>query len=649
MTDHARPGKTAELDPRRYFTREQVWQAWRRQGERCNLCQRAIPVDLMHGDHVVAWSKGGPTTLANLQALCGSCNLRKGTDPQEVAAALFSPDLLAPGRGELRAWQRDALGGVLAALATEPVLVEACSGAGKTRFGLEVAWRLLVDGAISRVLVIVPTLGIADGWRLASSAMDRRCPTIPLRSPRDWRPADPIGDGWAGAITTYQSLFSATEMLLAHATDPGQRTLVIFDEVHHAGAGSGWGQAAQVAFAGSAWGILSLSGTPFRTERDPIVFVPSVGGAAQPQYRYSYSKALTDRACRPVQFVEARGTTTFRTEDGVVHSVTFDEAELTELGERRRLRTALEWIGPDSIAEKMLADANAYVLALRRAGDHDAGGLVVCIDCDHAAKVAAHMGERIVGRRPVVACSRTANRNDPEPANAVRQFALSQDPWIVAVNMVSEGVDIPRLRVVVYLTNRLTLLSFRQIVGRVVRSDEHNADDHGRVYLPADPTLVEMAHTITSEVEQLPIPIQIVVDGGDSRVVRIEGAPTDRVPFEALSTVGSQGSAFDTGGRSAHALLISCARRFIEREGLGGTDAESLAMAAAENEELRQALLALLPEVEEGTPTDTSAVAACEPLVVDPVAREPLVDDPVAGGAARPGEGAAGGAAGEAE
>jgi superfamily II DNA or RNA helicase len=575
------------------FTRSQVWRAWQLQGCVCKLCGRAIPFDLMHGDHIVSWSLGGPTTIANLQALCGSCNLRKGSHPQEVAQALFSVERLAPGRAELRRWQEEAMPIVLGAIEHEPVLVEACPGAGKTQFGLEVAYRLVAAGQISRVLIVVPTLAIADEWQRSASVATPGAPTLPLRSQRDWRAVDPIGDEWLGAIITYQSLFASTEMFLAHATDPGQRTLVIFDEVHHAGANAAWGASAQEAFASGAAAILSMSGTPFRTKRDPIVFVPSEAGNARPHFRYSYDQAILDGACRPVQFVEARGETTFRTEDNQVHSVTFDDTTLTRVGEQRRLRSALEWIGEGSIAEMMLAHANRYIIGLRQRGDHDAAGLVVCIDCDHADRVAVHLASHVLGFRPVVACSRLYDENDPDPANAIRQFRASHDPWIVTVNMVSEGVDIRRLRVVVYLTSRLTQLAFRQIVGRVVRTDPSNVDDHGRVYFPADHRLVNMAKHVTQDVDLLPAPIVIVTDQDPARI-RIEGdADGLVVPFETLQTVGEQGNVFDTYGHQADAPLVACARLFIERQRLIGTDPESLAIAAADNPELRGALLAL--------------------------------------------------------
>lgn len=578
-----------ELDPRRVFPRSDVRRVWERQDRLCVLCRRAIPFDLMHGDHILPWIHGGLTSLENCQALCGSCNLRKGTQPQQVMEQFFETDKLAPGEGGQRAWQKAALKEILGRIQREPVLIEACPGAGKTRLGLEVIYQLIECGSISRVLIFVPSLGIADGWLGAASARDRTSPTVPLLGPRNWSPVRPIFSQWAGIVATYQSLFSASDMYLAHASDPGHKTLIVFDEIHHAGVDSGWGVAAQEAFRRVAAGILSMTGTPFRTSRDAIVFAPSDDGVAKPHYRYGYDKALADRACRPVQFVFGRGSTTFRTEDGVVHTVSFND-DLSDRGDRYRLRTALEAVGNGSIAHLLLADANEYILTLRRQGDADAAGLVVCVDCAHADRVADFMRSHVVRRRPVVACSRLFDPGDPAPANAISRFRRSHEPWLVAVNMVSEGIDIRRLRVVVYLTNRLTDLSFRQIVGRVVRIDPANVDDHGRVYLPADPHLVAMANEITREVKVLPPPLVIEIDRGPRRQGSIEGGGSTRGSFESLGSVGMRGAAVDTGGRHADERLVSLARLYIRRQGLTGTDPVSLALAASENEKLRLAL-----------------------------------------------------------
>jgi superfamily II DNA or RNA helicase len=201
------------------------------------------------------------------------------------------------------------------------------------------------------------------------------------------------------------------------------------------------------------------------------------------------------------------------------------------------------------------------------------------------------MAEHVLRTKPVVACSRLYDPNDPDPADAIEQFARGHDPWIVAVNMISEGVDIRRLRAVVYLTNRMTLLSFRQIVGRVVRSDLANEDDHGRVYLPADRRLLEMAREITNEVDLLPPPMIIELDQpGQHRVTVRDVSGTKRVPFEVLGTSGEQGAIFDTSGNLADAALVNQARRFIRMNKLTGTDAESLALLARQ----KPALLAQL-------------------------------------------------------
>ena len=100
----------SDLDPRRSFTRAEVRRVWERQGRICVLCERAIPFDLMHGDHIHPWSKGGSTSIDNCQALCGSCNLRKGSQPQSVVEQYFKADRLSAGTTNLRRWQEEAIG-----------------------------------------------------------------------------------------------------------------------------------------------------------------------------------------------------------------------------------------------------------------------------------------------------------------------------------------------------------------------------------------------------------------------------------------------------------------------------------------------------------------------------------------------------------
>ncbi len=274
----------------------------------------------------------------------------------------------------------------------------------------------------------------------------------------------------------------------------------------------------------------------------------------------------------------------------MTHSVTFDD-KLTETGERKRLRTALEVVTRGSIADTLLSHANEYLLNLRKLGDSDAAGLVVCVDCDHADHVAGFMTTNVLGRRPVVACSRLHDPSDAAPADAIRGFRAGHDPWLVAVNMVSEGVDSRRLRAVVYLTNRLTLLSFRQIVGRVVRTDPTNIDDHGRVYIPADPSLLRMSLAITKAVKLLPPPMSITTDkrpAGRVAVIDEGGGRLDE--FLAIASAGEAGGASDTFGREAGHDLIRLAEAYVLLKKLTSTDPASLALAASENADMLEAM-----------------------------------------------------------
>lgn len=58
----------------RAFTAGQLRQAYERQQGICARCGKSFSIDDMEGDHITPWSKGGKTTLDNLQMLCRVCN-----------------------------------------------------------------------------------------------------------------------------------------------------------------------------------------------------------------------------------------------------------------------------------------------------------------------------------------------------------------------------------------------------------------------------------------------------------------------------------------------------------------------------------------------------------------------------------------------
>jgi superfamily II DNA or RNA helicase len=567
------------LDPRRYFSSAEVTAAWLVQDRRCRECGREVPRDLVEGDHIVPWSMGGPTSMDNLQALCIACNRRKGIREGVIEERPNAP--VACATAPLRDWQVEALSVVMGSSA--PVLIEACPGAGKTRFALECVARLFAERTVNRVLIVVPTIRLVDQWVEAGRGGDGSA-VVPL-APSGWRPTQPLFRQWAGAAFTYAALFAQTTMFEALAAEPGFKTLVIFDEIHHAGTRSAWGVSAQQAFMAAATRIINLSGTPFRA-RDPIVFVQTREGRSVADYSYGYGRALEDKVCRPLRFVAIGGTATFQTPKGDVETVSFED-DLNELGESYRLRTVLSPVG-DHLRE-MLRAADAELVRLRTSTDPDAGGLVVCIDCDHADAVAGIL-EGMTGSRPTVACSRLNDPDDPAPRPAIEAFDKGSSPWIVSVRMISEGVDIRRLRALVYATNMATELGFRQITGRIVRTDLKNgAGDYGVVFLPAEPELLSLAQGILDEIPAAvdgplvirePLPVSRGIRGGTA-----DGR------FTPLASTGELAMVTDTSGRAAPAELVAAAERYVEASGSSIPPFE-LALAAAQDEGLRGMLLA---------------------------------------------------------
>lgn len=576
-----------ELDPRRHFTQTETTFAWLRQDGVCPDCERRLDRDLFEGDHIIPWSRGGTTTLDNLEALCRPCNGRKGNrsapreKPQRVSVSLST----AP----LRQWAQEALEVVDAT--TEPVLIEACPGAGKTRFALECAARMIESGEINRVLVVVPSRRLVEQWVEAASGIEGGA-SLPLAPPR-WRHPQPLPVGACGGVITYQSLFAQPNWWAAFAAEPGYRALIVFDEIHHAGSESGWGITSQEAFAQWAGRILCMTGTAFRT-KDPMAFVRTVQvGPVERRsvadYSYSYGDALRDGVCRPVFFERIGGTATFQVPDGTVHTVSTDD-DLNARGESYRLRTLLEPKG--GYLREMIDVADARLARLRATGDPDAAGLIVCMDCNHADAVAEVMTAR-TGMRPVVVCSRGNNPDDPAPAAALEAFTHGTVPWIVAVKMVSEGVDIRRLRVLVYATNVLAELSFRQIVGRVVRDDAANAEDYGVMVLPVDDRLGVMAERIKAEA---PVSLlsPLVISDPLWRPTPIE-ATALRGAFIPGDSTGVPEYVTHTDGRRAPAELVALAERHVERTG-SPVAAFEMAVAAYNDPRVEAALRASLSD-----------------------------------------------------
>ncbi len=360
-------------------------------------------------------------------------------------------------------------------------LASATPAAGKTTFGLHIAHRMLSANFVSRVVVVGPTTHICRQWAADAG-----------RYGIDLEPNRPNSDGpesadFHGVAVTYQTIAAGPD---THRLAAGRRpTLLIADEPHHMGDLAAWGVRTRKAFDGARFRLL-LSGTPFRSDNSAIPWVTyDEDGLSRADYAYGYPQALRDRVCRPITFLPYDGEMEWIS-DGRLRGADFDLV-LPAAESARRLRTALspdgEWMG------EVLRDGDARLSEVRADGHPDAGGLVIASDQEHARAIAARLGS-ISGEQPELVMS-----DEPGASQRIADFASSERRWLVSVLMVSEGVDIPRLRVGVYATAARTELFFRQVVGRFIRTTPRPRRQMSYLLMPADPRLKALAHEIELE------------------------------------------------------------------------------------------------------------------------------------------------------
>jgi superfamily II DNA or RNA helicase len=403
------------------------------------------------------------------------------TVPQTDGAASASirrQDLLP----SLRNWQKQAFDEYFRQPRRDFLLV-ATPGAGKTAYALTVAAELLARREVASVTVVTPTEHLKHQWARSAQRFG-----IPLDSAYRNSQGRASAD-FTGVAVTYAQV--AAHPALHRQRTENRRTLVIFDEIHHAGDALSWGEAVREAFD-PARRRLALTGTPFRSDANPIPFVTYTeeadgGKRSSSDYVYGYGPGLEDGVVRPVIFLAYSGEMRWQTRAGDELSATLG-APMTQDQLAHAWRTALnpqgEWIG------RVIEAADRRLTEVRR-GMPDAAGLVIASDHE-AARAYAGVLRRVTGTRPVVVLS-----DEAAASKKIAGFANSDGRWMVAVRMVSEGVDIPRLAVGVYATSVSTALYFAQAVGRFVRARRRG--ETASVFLPSIPVLLGFAAELEAE------------------------------------------------------------------------------------------------------------------------------------------------------
>ncbi|MBX7434793.1 DEAD/DEAH box helicase [Mycobacterium sp. Y57] len=388
----------------------------------------------------------------------------------------------APSTQALRGWQRRALVKYLAAKPRD-FLAVATPGSGKTTFALRVVAELLSEGTVETVTIVVPTEHLKVQWAQAAArhgiALDPRFANSNSQTSSEYH----------GVVVTYAQV--ASHPTRHRVRTENRKTLVVFDEVHHGGDAKSWGEAIREAFD-DASRRLSLTGTPFRSDDSAIPFVtyePDREGLLQSQadHTYGYADALADGVVRPVVFLAYSGEARWRDSAGEEHAARLGEpltAEQTARAWKTALNPAGEWM-PAVIAA---ADRR---LEQKRQHVPDAGGMIIASD-QTAARAYAELLTTITGEKPTVVLS-----DDKGSSDRISQFSAGTSRWLVAVRMVSEGVDVPRLAVGVYATSASTPLFFAQAIGRFVRSRQ--AGETASIFLPSVPSLLLLASEMEAQ------------------------------------------------------------------------------------------------------------------------------------------------------
>ncbi|GAA2123448.1 DEAD/DEAH box helicase [Glycomyces algeriensis] len=383
----------------------------------------------------------------------------------------------------LRVWQRKAMVAYHRGQSRD-FLAVATPGAGKTTFALRIAYDLLADGTVDTVTVVAPTEHLKTQWSGAAARfgiqLDPAFRNASVHSAADFH----------GVVVTYAQI--GADPAVHRRRTLSRRTLVILDEIHHAGDARTWGEGVQTAFD-EAERRLCLTGTPFRSDDNPIPFVEYDEEAdgvkrSRADALYGYRDALADGVVRPVMFMAYSGQAKWRTSAGDELAVRLGQPltkDLTSQAWRTALDPEGEWI------KQVIRAADRRLSSLRAAGIPDAGGLIIASD-QNSARAYAGILKRVTGKSAAIVLSDDAGSSDK-----IAKFADSNEEWLVAVRMVSEGVDIPRLAVGVYATNAHTPLYFAQAIGRFVRS--RRPGETASVFLPSVIPLLSLAENLEAD------------------------------------------------------------------------------------------------------------------------------------------------------
>jgi len=385
---------------------------------------------------------------------------------------------------KLRDWQQEAAHKCLQWYLKKEdnrFVINAAPGTGKTICAISIAEELLKQNQVERLIVIAPMNSVVDQW---AKKYKETTGKFMMQSTKL------TSDEGVDICCTWASVKNLLDGFQKICNE--KKTMVICDEHHHASAVAVWGNSAGNAFKNAKFKLI-LTGTPIRSDSEEPVWLSYKDGEInhpkEGQYTLTYGKSVELGYCRPIAFHRHEANFFMKEGKNIVATVSGKGAEIAEeikgtaaaamLQEANRFYScAVKCMRKkdgtpidNSYQESMLAHA-IEKLDERKMRLSQAGGLVIAPNIA-VAEYMCELLERLTKKKPVLVHSKLDNSD-----KRIERFKNNlEDDWLVSVAMIGEGVDIPRLRVLVYLPFARTELSFRQAIGRVVRRYEDVADD----------------------------------------------------------------------------------------------------------------------------------------------------------------------------
>ncbi|CAM3939924.1 DEAD/DEAH box helicase [Rheinheimera salexigens] len=406
---------------------------------------------------------------------------------------------------QLRNWQLECSNQAVDSfsLGQKHFLALATPGSGKTIMAAHIAKQLFENNMIDYVICFAPSVAVTNSMRTSFAHV--------LRKPMHGYL------GAAGGVFTYQYLASSKKADWSFLKK--SRVLVVFDEIHHCGGddtnmANAWGREVLLNIKQHANYMLSMTGTPWRTDMAPITLASYLEPdmIIQCDYTYGITSAIRDKVCRTPEVI------LIDNDKLQVNAESFGSLQIAL--EQSSLRYS-EILTDDNAVRYLLSKA-VQQLKQARIEQPNAGGLVVARSVEHAKHIMRML------RKDFNQSAVLVTYMEPAPQDVIEQFRTSNTQWIVSVSMVSEGTDIPRLRVCAHLSMVRTELFFRQVLGRILRMMPNIRNNKAWLFSFAERSLLEYAQQLQQDIPESIIKYDSYKD------IFLDTKPTGKNPLKLL-------------------------------------------------------------------------------------------------------------------